>query len=91
MDAVRRFDRRRRHAAAERERRGAKIVAAQANPVDYFELTFSAAAGKPYRLWIRAKATRELLGQRLGARPVQRLASTRRRRVYRIGTPSEPS
>ena len=34
----------------------AKITTAQADPADYFELTFRADAGKPYRLWIRGKA-----------------------------------
>ena len=32
-------------------------LAASATPADYFELTFQAAAGVPYRLWIRGKAT----------------------------------
>ena len=31
---------------------------AVAEPVDYFEMTFTADAGKPYRLWMRAKAHR---------------------------------
>jgi len=34
----------------------AKIVTPVANPSSYFELTFTADAGKPYRLWIRGKA-----------------------------------
>jgi hypothetical protein len=34
----------------------AKRTTALAAPVDYFELTFFADAGKPYRLWIRGKA-----------------------------------
>ena len=34
----------------------AKISAAQAAPASYFELSFRADAGKPYRLWIRGKA-----------------------------------
>jgi len=34
----------------------AKIVTPLANPSDYFELTFTASAGKPYRLWMRGKA-----------------------------------
>jgi hypothetical protein len=34
----------------------AKIVTAVANPSSYFELTFTADAGKPYRLWIRGRA-----------------------------------
>jgi hypothetical protein len=29
---------------------------AVAEPVDYFEMTFNAVAGRPYRLWMRAKA-----------------------------------
>jgi hypothetical protein len=35
----------------------AKITSALADPADYFELTFSAAAGTPYRLWIRGTAS----------------------------------
>jgi hypothetical protein len=31
----------------------AKIVTASANPASYAELTFTASAGKPYRLWVR--------------------------------------
>jgi PLD-like domain len=34
----------------------AKIVTPLANPASYFELTFTAEAGKPYRLWLRGKA-----------------------------------
>src|SRR3990170_4257697 len=34
----------------------AKIITALASPANYFELTFDAAAGKPYRLWIRGRA-----------------------------------
>jgi hypothetical protein len=34
-----------------------KIVPALADPADYFELTFRADAGRPYRLWIRGRAT----------------------------------
>jgi hypothetical protein len=34
----------------------AKVGTAQANPADYFELTFSPQAGVPYRLWIRGRA-----------------------------------
>jgi Metal-dependent hydrolase len=35
---------------------GAKLSDALANPSSYFEMTFNAQAGIPYRLWIRAKA-----------------------------------
>jgi hypothetical protein len=33
-----------------------KVTGALAHPADFFELTFQADAGRPYRLWIRAKA-----------------------------------
>ena len=34
----------------------AKVAAPRAAPLDYVELTFDADAGKPYRLWLRARA-----------------------------------
>ncbi len=34
----------------------AKLTAALAVPADYFDLTFNAEAGRPYRLWLRARA-----------------------------------
>jgi hypothetical protein len=34
----------------------AKVATPAATPVDYFELTFDAQAGRAYRLWIRGKA-----------------------------------
>jgi hypothetical protein len=34
----------------------AKLTTALANPINFFEMTFEAEAGKPYRLWIRGKA-----------------------------------
>ena len=34
----------------------AKVVTPLANPSSYFEMTFTAEAGRPYRLWIRGKA-----------------------------------
>ena len=38
---------------------GAVVKKPLAAPLDYFELTFSAEAGRPYRLWIRGKAHRD--------------------------------
>ena len=38
------------------DRGAAKLAAAAVNPYDYFELAFNAEAGRPYRLWLRAKA-----------------------------------
>jgi endonuclease/exonuclease/phosphatase family metal-dependent hydrolase len=34
----------------------AKISAAQASPANYFEMTFTAEAGKPYRIWLHGRA-----------------------------------
>jgi hypothetical protein len=40
----------------------AKISAASAAPANYFEMTFNAEAGVPYRLWMRAKAEANAYG-----------------------------
>ena len=40
----------------------AKLTSALAQPANYFELTFNAAAGVPYRLWMRGKADRNYWG-----------------------------
>ena len=34
----------------------AKLTSALADPVNFFELTFDAEAGKPYRIWLRGRA-----------------------------------
>jgi hypothetical protein len=34
----------------------AKLTTASAAPANYFEMTFSAEAGRPYRLWVRGRA-----------------------------------
>ena len=34
----------------------AKILVAPVNPTNYFDLTFNALAGRPYRIWVRGKA-----------------------------------
>jgi endonuclease/exonuclease/phosphatase family metal-dependent hydrolase len=41
------------------EKGAAKITTALASPSDYFELSFNATAGVPYRLWLRGKATKD--------------------------------
>jgi glucose/arabinose dehydrogenase/PKD repeat protein len=33
-----------------------KVATAAANPANYFEVTFTAVAGRPYRLWLRGRA-----------------------------------
>ena len=35
-----------------------KVAQAAVSPVDYFEMTFTAEAGRPYRLWLRGRAER---------------------------------
>ena len=40
----------------------AKLTTALAQPANYFELTFNATAGVPYRLWMRGKADRNYWG-----------------------------
>lgn len=40
----------------------AKLTTALASPATYFELTFNAAAGVPYHLWIRGKAQGDYYG-----------------------------
>ena len=39
-----------------------KITTAAANPTNYFDMTFNAEAGRPYRLWLRAKAQNDFWG-----------------------------
>ncbi len=39
-----------------------KVTAPFVNPPHYFEMTFTAEAGRPYRLWIRAKAESDFWG-----------------------------
>ena len=40
----------------------AKLTSPLADPVNYFELTFQAEAGKAYRIWIRGRADRDYYG-----------------------------
>jgi hypothetical protein len=40
----------------------AKLASALAQPANYFEMTFNAEAGVPYRLWLRGKADRNYWG-----------------------------
>jgi Bacterial Ig domain/Right handed beta helix region len=66
----------------------AKLEAPLASPAHYFELTFDAEAGKPYRLWVRGKALNNdwandsLFAQFDGSVDASGAA------VYRIGTMS---
>ena len=48
----------------------AKLPSPLAAPSDYFEVSFNAKAGRPYRLWLRARAHGRLVQQRFGVRAV---------------------
>jgi phosphatidylserine/phosphatidylglycerophosphate/cardiolipin synthase-like enzyme len=64
-----------------------KISAPSSNPANYFEMSFEAQAGTPYRLWIRARAQNDFYGndsvwvqfsdsQTSSGTPVYRIGST---------------
>lgn len=40
----------------------AKITTAAANPANYFDVTFTAEANTPYRLWVRGRAAQNFFG-----------------------------
>ena len=68
-------------------RGAAKLTTPLAAPSNYFELTFTADAGRPYRLWIRGRADDNCVLQRLGVRAVLRQRRTPpAHAAYRIGT-----
>jgi hypothetical protein len=66
----------------------AKITTAAASPASYFEVTFNATAGKPYRLWMRGKAQGD--GYRNDSVFVQfdRSVTASGQPIWRIGTTS---
>jgi hypothetical protein len=66
----------------------AKIVTAAANPAAYFELTFTADAGKPYRLWIRGKAEGNAYANDSVHVQFSNTVNQSGAAVYRIGTSS---
>jgi hypothetical protein len=59
-----------------------------ANPADYFEMTFQAAAGVPYRLWIRGKAASNSWGNDSVFVQFSDSVNGSGTAVYRIGTTS---
>ena len=63
-------------------------LAASANPADYFELTFEAAAGMPYRLWIRGKAQSDTWANDSVSVQFDRSVTSGGAAQYRIGTTS---
>ena len=66
----------------------AKVAVALASPADYFELTFEADAGKPYRLWIRGKALSNSWGNDSVHVQFSDAVTAAGAAIYRIGTTS---
>jgi hypothetical protein len=64
----------------------AKLAAAADVPADYFELSFTADAGRPYRLWIRGKAERDYYGNDSVFVQFSGTVDASAAPVYRIGT-----
>jgi phosphatidylserine/phosphatidylglycerophosphate/cardiolipin synthase-like enzyme len=70
------------------DRVAAKIATASAAPADYFEMTFTAVANTPYRLWIRGKAARDFWGNDSVFAQFSGSTTAAGAAVYRIGTAS---
>jgi hypothetical protein len=66
----------------------AKLAAPLANPVNYFELTFQAEAGRPYHLWIRGRAAGNSWANDSVFVQFDRSTNAAGAAVYRIGTTS---
>jgi phosphatidylserine/phosphatidylglycerophosphate/cardiolipin synthase-like enzyme len=66
----------------------AKITSASATPANYFELTFTAEAGRGYRLWIRGKADSNLWSNDSVFVQFSDAVTAAGTPVYRIGTTS---
>ncbi|MGH9308061.1 MAG: endonuclease/exonuclease/phosphatase family protein [Vicinamibacterales bacterium] len=66
----------------------AKIVRAVSRPSNYFELTFQAQAGTPYRLWLRGRAQSNSWANDSVFVQFDRSVTASGRPVYRIGTTS---
>ena len=66
----------------------AKLTTALASPVNYFELTFSATAGVPYRLWLYGKADSNYWGNDSVFVQFSGSVTSSGSATYRIGTTS---
>jgi hypothetical protein len=66
----------------------AKLTSALASPANYFDLTFSADAGKPYHLWLRGKALKNYWGNDSVFVQFTDSVDATGSAVYRIGTSS---
>ena len=65
-----------------------KITTALSSPSDYFELTFDAAAGRAYRLWIRGRAQSDYWGNDSVFVQFSNSVNSSGSAIYRIGTTS---
>jgi IPT/TIG domain len=65
-----------------------KITTPSINPPHYFEMTFNAEAGRPYRLWIRAKAQDDFWGNDSVWIQFSDSVNSNGAAVFRIGTTS---
>ena len=63
-------------------------LAAQASPADYFEMSFRADAGVPYRLWLRGKAQSNSWGNDSAFVQFSDSVTSSGAATYRIGTTS---
>ena len=64
----------------------AKQTTALAQPANYFEMTFNAAAGVPYRLWLRGRADRDYWGNDSVFAQFDRSVDANGTAQFRIGT-----
>jgi endonuclease/exonuclease/phosphatase family metal-dependent hydrolase len=66
----------------------AKLMSPLANPTDYFEVTFNAEVGKPYRIWVRGRADNNFWGNDSVFAQFSGSLNSTGAPVYRIGTTS---
>jgi hypothetical protein len=66
----------------------AKVVNPLQAPANYFEMSFNADAGRPYRLWIRGKAERNYFGNDSVHVQFSQSVTSTGTPIYRIGTAS---
>jgi endonuclease/exonuclease/phosphatase family metal-dependent hydrolase len=67
----------------------AKVTVAAAQPANYFEMTFDAIAGVPYRLWIHGRADRDYWGNdSVFVQFSGTINASSKAAIYRIGTTS---
>lgn len=64
----------------------AKLTSALASPVSYFDITFTAAANLPYRLWIRGRADADFYGNDSVYVQFSDAVTAAGAAAYRIGT-----